>query len=79
MGRQIQHLNKTIQQISESSNKLLDRRYQDIFNKTKENAELIYDLNDMRKQNKEFQSQISNLRMKEDKYIKEIANLKTEV
>lgn len=71
-------MEKTINQITESSGKLLDRRSKDIYNKTKENAELIYDLNDYRKKNKELQSQLANARMEIDKLNKQVSNFKIE-
>jgi hypothetical protein len=40
--------------MNKSSGKVIVRREKEIHKKTKENAELIYDLNDMRKLNKEY-------------------------
>jgi hypothetical protein len=60
MGRQVVHLEKSIFQMNKSSEKIILRREKEIYKKTKENAELIYDLNDMRKQNKEYTTELSN-------------------
>lgn len=46
--------------MNKSSEKIILRREKEIYKKTKENAELIYDLNDMRKQNKEYTTELSN-------------------
>ena len=46
--------------MNKSSEKIILRREKEIYKKTKENAELIHDLNDMRKQNKEFTTDLSN-------------------
>lgn len=46
--------------MNKSSEKIILRREKEIYKKTKENAELIYDLNDMRKQNKEYTTDLSN-------------------
>lgn len=46
--------------MNQSSEKIILRREKEIYKKTKENAELIYDLNDMRKQNKHYTSELSN-------------------
>lgn len=48
MNRQIVHLEKSIHQMNKSSEKIILRREQEIYRKTKENAELIFDLNDIR-------------------------------
>lgn len=60
LNRQIVHLEKSIYQMNKSSEKIILRREKEIYKKTKENAELIYDLNDMRKQNKEYTTELSN-------------------
>jgi hypothetical protein len=52
MGRQILHLEKSIYQVNKASEKILSRRTDEITKKTKENAELIFDLNEIRKKNK---------------------------
>jgi dihydropteroate synthase len=46
--------------MNKSSEKIIIRREKEIYKKTKENAELIYDLNDMRKLNKDFFTDLSN-------------------
>lgn len=40
--------------MNNSSEKIIQRREQEVHKKLKENAELIYDLNEMRKFNKEL-------------------------
>ena len=45
MGKQIFQLEKSIFQINKSTGKFISRRDKEIHKKTKENAELIYDLN----------------------------------
>ena len=49
MNRQITHLENNISTIAKSTQKIIVRRENEIVKKTKENAELIYDLNDERK------------------------------
>jgi hypothetical protein len=44
--------------MNRSSGKVIQRREKEIHKKTKENAELIYELNDIRKSNKEFSADI---------------------
>ncbi len=46
--------------MNKSSQKIIIRREKEIYRKTKENAELIYDLNDLRKQFKELTTQSNN-------------------
>lgn len=60
MGRQILHLEKSIYQVNKASEKILSRRTDEITKKTKENAELIFDLNEIRKKNKEQQVELKN-------------------
>lgn len=79
MGRQIQHLEKSIYQMNKSSEKIIIRREKEIYKKTKENAELIYDLNDMRKLNKEFFTELSNKRIVIENLKKENKNLREEL
>lgn len=57
--------------MNQSSDKILTRREKEIYKKTKENAELIYDLNDMRKLNKEFSSDLNNKIIAEENLKKE--------
>ncbi len=57
--------------MNKSSDKIIKRREKEIYKKTKENAELIYDLNDMRKLNKEFSSELNNKIIAEDNVKKE--------
>lgn len=63
MGRMIGQLEKSIFQINKTTGKVIIRREKEIHKKTKENAELIYDLNDIRKENKELKAELSNLRI----------------
>jgi len=79
MGRQISHLEKSIYQQNKSSEKYINRREKEIYKKTKENAELIYDLNDMRKQNKDYYSSVSNNRVMIEQLRKENQNLKVKL
>lgn len=72
MGRQIIHLEKSIHQVNKASEKILSRRTDEVSKKTKENAELIFDLNEIRKRNKE---QLAELKNKD----KEIYQLKRDV
>lgn len=60
MGRQILHLEKSIYQVNKASEKILSRRTDEITKKTKENAELIFDLNEIRKKNKQQQVELKN-------------------
>ena len=75
MGRQIFHLEKSIFQINKSTGKVIVRREKEIHKKTKENAELIYDLNDIRKENKDLKIVNSNICIQRDTYAKESKNL----
>lgn len=61
--------------MNKSSEKIIIRREKEIYKKTKENAELIYDLNDMRKLNKEFFTELSNKRIQIENLKKENKNL----
>lgn len=72
------HLEKSIYQVNRSSEKIITRREREIYKKTKENAELIYDLNDMRKMNREFSSELSNKGLSEENTKKENMKLKLE-
>ena len=60
MGRQLVHLQKSVLQANRASEKVVTRRSMEISKKTKENAELIYDLNQIRKINKEQQAELRN-------------------
>ena len=60
MNRQIQHLEKSLDQMLESSQKIIKRRGLDIKKKTMENAGLIFDLNEIRKKNKQYEQEITN-------------------
>lgn len=55
MTRQIGHLEKSIDQMHDSSQKIIARRELDIRKKTMENAGLIFDLNEIRKRNKKIE------------------------
>lgn len=79
MGRMIGQLEKSIFQINKSSGKVIIRREKEIHKKTKENAELIYDLNDIRKENKELKAELSNLRILYETSEKEKKKLDDEV
>ncbi|KRW99737.1 WD40-repeat-containing domain [Pseudocohnilembus persalinus] len=57
MSRHIKLLENRINQMNNSSQKIVTRKEQDIHKKLKENAELIYDLNELRKQKREEQKQ----------------------
>jgi len=46
--------------MNKSSEKIILKREKEIYKKTKENAELIYDLNEMRKDNKIYVTKINN-------------------
>jgi len=46
--------------MNRSTEKIILRREEEIYRKTKENAELIYDLNDLRKNNNEYYSELKN-------------------
>ena len=78
MSRQIVHLEKGIFQMNNSSEKIILRREKEIYKKTKENAEHIYDLNDMRKQNKEFTTELSNKTILLENMRNEVTKLKQE-
>ena len=54
MGKHIFHLEKSIFQINKSTGKVITRRDKEIHKKTKENAELIYDLNVQKKNRLSF-------------------------
>ena len=54
MKTHVKHLEKSIHQINKSSEKIIMRREHEVYQKLKENADLIYDLNEMRKLNKEL-------------------------
>ena len=71
MSRQMVHLEKSIHQMNKSSEKIILRREKEIYKKTKENAELIYDLNDMRKLNKEYATELNNKIISEENLRKE--------
>ena len=47
MARQINHLEKSIHNICESNSKRIERKEKDIGKKSRENATLIYDLNEI--------------------------------
>lgn len=79
MEKHIVHLEKSILQMNKSSGKVVVRREKEIHKKTKENAELIYDLNDMRKENKEYMAECSNKKILIETLQKENNNLKSEV
>lgn len=64
--------------MNNSSEKIILRREKEIYKKTKENAELIYDLNDMRKQNKEFTTELSNKTILLENMRNEVTKLKQE-
>ncbi|EAR88012.2 WD domain, G-beta repeat protein (macronuclear) [Tetrahymena thermophila SB210] len=79
MQRQIQHLEKSIYQLNKSSEKVIIRRDKEIYKKTKENAELIHEINEMRKTNKLYVSEITNLRTQLDNNKKENNNVRNEL
>lgn len=54
MSRQINHLEKSIYNICESNSKRINRKEKDIEKKSRENAILIYDLNEIKQQNNEW-------------------------
>lgn len=58
MSRHIQHLEKSLKQMNISSEKIILSREQEVHKKLTENAELIYDLNEMRKLNKDYLSDL---------------------
>ena len=47
--------------MNKSSEKIILKREKEIYRKTKENAELIYDLNELRKDNKEKTNRVTIL------------------
>ena len=59
MVRQINHLEKSIENFKEASQKKIYRRESDIKKKTMENAGLIFDLNEIRKKNKQYDKEIT--------------------
>jgi len=65
--------------LNKSSEKVIVRRDKEIYKKTKENAELIHEINEMRKSNKLYTSEISNLRIAVDNNKKESNNVKNEL
>lgn len=79
MGRMIGQLEKSIFQINKTTGKVIIRREKEIHKKTKENAELIYDLNDIRKENKELKAELSNLRILYETSEKEKKKLEDEL
>jgi cilia- and flagella-associated protein 57 len=60
MKTHVKHLEKSIHQINKSSEKIIMRREHEVYQKLKENADLIYDLNEMRKLNKELMTDQQN-------------------
>lgn len=79
MSRQIGHLEKNIMTLSKSGQKIIMRRENEIVKKTKENAELIYDLNDIRKRNMDYQQELINTQAKLESQKRENNNLKSEL
>ena len=59
MNRQITHFEKSIDQIHESSQKMIKRRELDNRKKMMENAGLIFDLNEIRKRNKQYEQELN--------------------
>jgi len=59
MVRQIQHLEKSINQMGRKTEQMVKRREQDIYRKTMENSDLICDLNDLRKANKKLTQEMA--------------------
>jgi chromosome segregation ATPase len=79
MGRQISHLEKSINQMNKSNDKLMKRREHDIFKKTLENSELINDLNKLRQQNTVLQRQMNTMISDLKKYERENSYMKNEM
>ena len=60
MARQINHLEKSIHNICESNSKRIERKEKDIGKKSRENATLIYDLNEIQQRNVEWDKTLIN-------------------
>jgi hypothetical protein len=52
--------------MNKSSEKIILRREQEVYKKLKENADLIYDLNEMRKLNKDLMTDQTNKKIQID-------------
>ncbi|EGR29862.1 WD repeat protein [Ichthyophthirius multifiliis] len=79
MQKQVQYLEKSIYQLDKASIKLTLRRDKEIYKKTKENTELINEINEMRKNNQKQQAEIQNLLIQLDNNKKENNNFKNEI
>ena len=65
--------------MNKSSEKIILRREQEVYKKLKENADLIYDLNEMRKLNKDLQTDQTNKKIQIDNLQKQNASILMEI
>ena len=72
-------MEKSLDQMLESSQKIIRRRGLDIKKKTMENAGLIFDLNEIRKKRKELETDINNKATMLEQSKNENFKLKTEL